>query len=82
VLYWEEKELHINTKMDTLWDNNYDVIVITTGHRDYRGNPAFLQKLMQQPSAFIYDTIGVLTNEEIQQLSARHTVKVIGRGDL
>lgn len=82
VVYWEEKELQINTKMDTLWDNNYDVIVITTGHRDYRGNPAFLQKLMQQPSAFIYDTIGVLTNEEIQQLSARHTVKVIGRGDL
>ncbi|MCW3089634.1 MAG: hypothetical protein JWP81_703, partial [Ferruginibacter sp.] len=27
-------------------------------------------------------TIGVLTNEEIKALAAKHTVKVIGRGDL
>jgi UDP-N-acetyl-D-mannosaminuronate dehydrogenase len=60
----------------------YDLIVITTGHKEYRNNPGLMNKLMAQSPSFIYDTIGVLTNEEIKLLAEKHTVKVIGRGDL
>ena len=43
-----------------------------------------LTKLLEQEKqeAFIYDTIGVLTNEEIGTLSGKHKVRVLGRGDL
>jgi UDP-N-acetyl-D-mannosaminuronate dehydrogenase len=82
VLYWEEKDIWVNQNLDELLQQAYNIIAITTGHKVYRGNPGLIEKLLQQPPAFIYDTIGVFSNDEIQKLSARHTVKVIGRGDL
>jgi nucleotide sugar dehydrogenase len=82
VLYWEEKDTWINQNLDELLVNEYDIIVITTGHKDYRGNEVFINKLMNLSPAFIYDTIGVFSNGDIARLSTKHTVKVIGRGDL
>ena len=82
VKYWEEKDLWINQQLDELLERQYDLIIITTGHKDYRNNAVLLEKIKQQPACLIYDTIGVLTNKEIISLSEKHTVKVIGRGDL
>ncbi len=82
VKYWEEKDLWINQELDDLLKQNYDMVIITTGHKDYRNNPALINSIKQQPSCLVYDTIGVLTNEEIKSLSEKHIVKVIGRGDL
>ena len=82
VKYWEEKDLWINQDMHELLKQPYDVVVITTGHKDYRNNPILIEQLLQQRAAVIYDTIGVLNAEEIKTLSQKHTVKVIGRGDL
>ncbi|MBL7725336.1 MAG: nucleotide sugar dehydrogenase [Chitinophagaceae bacterium] len=82
VKYWEEKDILVNQNIEELLQQSYDVIVITTGHKDYRNNSSLIEKIKQQPSCVVYDTIGVLTNEEIRSLSEKHTVKVIGRGDL
>lgn len=82
VLYWEEKDLPVTQDLSALLQNNFDLIVITTGHKDYRGNHFLLQQIMEKPALFFYDTIGVLSNEEIRQLSEKHIVKVLGRGDL
>ena len=82
VVYWEEKELRLNNDLAPLLKDSYDVVVITTGHKDYRNNPDLINSLLEKQPAFIYDTIGVLTNDEIKTLAAKHTVKVIGRGDL
>ena len=82
VKYWEEKDLWINQQLNELLEQSYELIVITTGHKDYRSNAVLLDKIKQRPACLIYDTIGVLTNEEIKSLSEKHTVKVVGRGDL
>ena len=82
VLYWEEKDSWINQDLDQLLQQPYDIIAITTGHKDYRNNPDLFRKIMQLPPAFIYDTIGVLSSGEITNLSKKHMVRVIGRGDL
>ena len=82
VLYWEEKDIWVTQDLDRLLQQPYDLIVITTGHKEYRNNDSLVAKLLQQPATFIYDTIGVLTNAAIKTLSSKHTVKVIGRGDL
>jgi UDP-N-acetyl-D-mannosaminuronate dehydrogenase len=82
VLYWEEKDIWVNQNLDELLEQQYDIITITTGHKEYRNNPSLIEKLMWRPATFIYDTIGVLSNEEIKMLSSMHTVKVVGRGDL
>ncbi len=82
VLYWEEKDTWVNQNLDELLAGKYDIITITTGHKDYRGNQEFIDKLMNLAPAFIYDTIGVFSNGDIARLSSKHRVKVIGRGDL
>jgi UDP-N-acetyl-D-glucosamine dehydrogenase len=82
VLYWEEKDTWVNQDLNELLDTNYDIIAVTTGHKEYRTNGELVEKLLKQPVSFIYDTIGVFSNEEIRRLSGKHTVKVIGRGDL
>ncbi len=82
VKYWEEKDIWVNQDLDALLANDYDIIVITTGHKEYRGNEKILNTIMTKPSLLFYDTIGVLTNDEIKNLLSKHTVKVIGRGDL
>lgn len=82
VLYWEEKDIWINQDLNALLNDEYDVIVVTTGHKDYRNSKSLLDKLVGKKSSFIYDTIGIFSNEEIRLLSTKHTVKVIGRGDL
>ena len=82
VMYWEEKELTVNNDLNELLQQPYDLVIITTGHKDYRNNPALINKLLDQYSSFIYDTIGILTEDEIKALKSKHVVKVIGRGDL
>ena len=82
VLYWEEKDIRINQDLNGILSNEFDVIVITTGHKDYRNNTDLIEKLLSKPAAFLYDTIGVWSNDEINRLSSKHMVKVIGRGDL
>jgi nucleotide sugar dehydrogenase len=82
VMYWEEKDLRVNNDLEELLGQPYDLVVITTGHKDYRNNASLISKLLSQDSSFIYDTIGILTEDEIGKLKTKHIVKVIGRGDL
>lgn len=82
VLYWEERDQLVDQDLTKILTADYDLVVITTGHRDYRGNPDLISNLLQRDKVFIYDTIGVLSPAEISQLSEKHPVKVLGRGDL
>lgn len=82
IKYWEEKDLRVNNDLNELLQQSYDLVIISTGHKDYRNNAALISTLLKHPASFIYDTIGVFTNVEIEKLQARHIVKVIGRGDL
>jgi nucleotide sugar dehydrogenase len=82
VMFWEEKGLRVNNDLDQAMQQPYDLVIVTTGHKDYRNNPRLIQQLLDQQATFIYDTIGILTDDEIKTLQAKHVVKVIGRGDL
>jgi UDP-N-acetyl-D-glucosamine dehydrogenase len=82
VKYWEEKDVWPEHDLTEVLSKPYDIVVITTGHKDYRNNPELIDKINSMPACWVYDTIGVLTNEEIKMLSKKHIVKVIGRGDL
>lgn len=80
--YWFEREVNVFAQFEDLFNKSYSIIVITTGHKEYRNNPEFVQHLMNQKPCIIYDTIGVFTNGEISNLQQKHRVLVIGRGDL
>jgi hypothetical protein len=58
-----------------------DLIIISAGHTEYKSSKAIV-KLLERASVKIYDTIGLLTNEQILLLKEKHKVSVLGRGDL
>ena len=74
--------MDLRPHLDELLKQSYDLIIVTTGHKDYRNNASLINKLVSQQPAFVYDTIGILTDDEINALQSKHIVKVIGRGDL
>ena len=81
VTHWAEKDLTVSQELDSVLAEAPDVVVLSTGHRMYRDD-ATMDQLMARHGLFVYDTIGLLSAEQIVRLRQRHTVKVLGRGDL
>jgi len=82
VSYWEEKDLKVSSDIDKLLESNYDLIIISTGHKKYRNNKPLLEKIFSKEKLFFCDTIGILKEDEIKFLKQKHNVKVLGRGDI
>lgn len=82
VSYWEERDVYPEKDLAKVLDGKFEIAVITTGHKEYRGNSKLIRRLHDKSSLMIYDTIGILTEEEINHLKHKHTVKVLGRGDI
>ena len=81
VSYWQEMDRRIESCLDTVLSLDVDVIVISAGHSEYKSSKAIV-KLLERESIKIYDTIGLLSNEQISLLQEKHEVSVLGRGDL
>jgi nucleotide sugar dehydrogenase len=82
VEHWEERPTTISSDLNLTIEKENDVIIFCTNHSDYMKNADMIHLLMQKKPLFIYDTIGVLNEQEINYLQQKHTVKVVGRGDI
>ncbi len=84
VSYWEEKRLEIETSFDKILDKeDIDFIVIGTGHKIYRNSSALVNKVATQENIFLFDPIGVFSDENIQKMkNGLGTIKVLGRGNI
>jgi nucleotide sugar dehydrogenase len=82
VRFWEEKEVDVAENYMVAFEEQLDIVAITTGHVEYRNSEKLMSLLLAQKSLFILDTVGLLSEEEIIKLSAKHTVRVVGRGDI
>ena len=80
VSYWEELDLEVSQELGSL--KNIDIVIFSTGHSEYINNEELIKSLSQLDNILIYDTIGVLSNKEIDFLSKNSMVKVLGRGDI
>jgi nucleotide sugar dehydrogenase len=79
--YWEEKKLKVAQDHKHLLKQQPDIIVISTGHSDYKSD-SFIKELLEMEKTFIYDTIGIYTDIQLEKLLTKHQVKVLGRGDM
>ncbi|MEO1433926.1 MAG: nucleotide sugar dehydrogenase [Bacteroidota bacterium] len=82
VPYWEEKSMEVSEEYKPFFEQKLDIVVISTGHSNYRNNPKLMQLIYDQEPLFVLDTIGILSENEIAYLAEKHTVRVVGRGDL
>ena len=81
VSYWEEKEQQISQDLDQALAVQPEILVFSTAHSQYK-TEAFINHLCGMPAMFIYDSLGLLSDDNIQRLAAVHTIKVLGRGDI
>jgi len=82
VSYWAEKDINVSSDLSALLNEQYDIIIISTGHKEYRKNISLIEKLCNQNNVFILDTINVFESDEIEKLQSEHVTKILGRGDL
>ncbi|GHT87551.1 NDP-sugar dehydrogenase [Spirochaetia bacterium] len=78
---WPETGIAPFTDLSEALKTRQDIIVISTGHRMYQQEKTIAELFSCEP-LWIYDTIGLLSSQQIGQLQQRHTVIVLGRGDL
>lgn len=81
VSFWEEFGINVSQDMYNL-DAGTSIVIFSTGHQEYAGNDKLIKHLNNQENLFIFDTIGILNRDEINLLSEKHIVKVLGRGDI
>ena len=81
---WEEKGIEVSSDLDQLLKEDIDILVFCTNHSEYINNESLIQSISikKNKNNFIFDTVGVLNENEINILKESHTVKVVGRGDL
>ena len=81
VNFWEEKQLQIHGHLGEVLTQDFDVVVISAGHSKFRSRK-FIDNLILARPKLIYDSIGLLTEQDIKRLQKCSKVCVIGRGDI
>ena len=80
--YWEEKKIEIPDKFENAFKSKLDIVVVSTAHEEYKNSNILMTNLMQSSKLFIFDTVGLFSEREIQILSKKHKLRVLGRGDI
>lgn len=79
--FWSEKGREVSRNLMDALNHEAHIVVISTGHSLYASD-ALIEALLSQDPMFVFDTIGLLSAEQLAALLQKHTVKVLGRGDL
>jgi nucleotide sugar dehydrogenase len=82
VSYWEELDLKVDSNLFSSLKSKIDILVISTSHDEYRRSDNLINEILKKESMLILDTVGIFTKSEIEKLSTKHNLKVLGRGDL
>ena len=82
VRFWEEVGLEVDESIDKVFESELNIVVITTAHKEYKDSEYLITLLLKKEELLIFDTVGLFTNSQISQLSEKHKVRVVGRGDL
>jgi UDP-N-acetyl-D-glucosamine dehydrogenase len=81
VAFWHERERDVEQELGVALAVNPSIVVISTGHKQYTLEGT-ISLLMGCNPMTVFDTIGLLTEKQIELLSTRHVVSVLGRGDI
>jgi nucleotide sugar dehydrogenase len=81
VVSWPETGIRPSLDIFDALNVQPDIVVISTGHRLYQEEKT-IDLLFSCDPLWVYDTIGLLSAVQIKKLQEKHTVIVLGRGDL
>ncbi len=78
---WGELGMTVETELDAALAGDFDILVISTGHSAYRKNKQLLTAISKRPNCLVFDVIGLLSNNELEEMRRSNPVLVLGRGD-
>lgn len=81
VSHWPEIGISPHTDLSGALAVQPDIAVISTGHRVYQQEET-VEALLSCKPMWVYDAIGLLSSEQVKKLQTKHTVIILGRGDL
>lgn len=81
VSYWDELRCYVQSDLEFVLEREPDLVIISAGHSSYKSEST-INKLMAISPSFIFDTIGLFTEQQLMILGEKHRVSVLGRGDL
>lgn len=82
VTYWEEMDCIVEADIDkVIHTSKIDIIIISAGHSIYKKDST-VKKLLDLAPLKIFDSIGLLSGEQISELQLKHKISVLGRGDI
>lgn len=80
IKYWEEVKTFVETDIESVINDNFDIIVFCTRHNIYLKDHKFNSWLNSLNNKIIFDTNLVLNTERIHLLKSNNVVKIIGNG--
>ncbi len=80
VTFWEERNLTVENDLDKAFDDNPELIIVSTAHSAYADN-RLVEKITELEEAKIFDAVGLFSDQQLKTLNSRHQVSVLGRGD-
>jgi nucleotide sugar dehydrogenase len=81
VAFWPERERVVGQDLNKVLAANPAVVVISTGHKQYMHEETIALLMGCNPMT-VFDTIGLLTANQIELLATRHVISILGRGDI
>jgi nucleotide sugar dehydrogenase len=78
---WSELDMNPCKTLSEALHDQPDVVAVSTGHREYQKQET-IDTLFECKPMLIYDTIGLLSKDQIVKLQQKHRVIVLGRGDI
>ena len=81
VSFWSEN-IEVENNLNNLLRENYDIIVISTGHSFYSNNELLMNYILKNDKLFIFDSVGLFSEQEIKKIKNKQIIKILGRGTI
>lgn len=78
---WSELGMTVETELDKALAGDFDILVISAGHSEYRQNNKLLTVLSERSNCLVFDAIGLLSGSELEEIRRNNRALVLGRGD-
>jgi nucleotide sugar dehydrogenase len=80
IIEWHELGVPVSSDSNGVLLDNPELIIFSTAHSKYKSD-GFISNLMKLNECKIFDMVGLLSSEQIVQLSQKHKISVLGRGE-
>ena len=82
VKFWDELGLKINNSIEKVISHDPEIIIFSTAHSIYSTSNSLNDWLMSSKNKYIYDVVGILSEDQLNKYKSLHNVIVLGRGDI